>query len=429
MYKFVNLFFGKTIYRKTKILMRAKQKHRLFFVLVLIFFVLILAMGCKQNSSEPGIKPSENFPMKFHVEGNRIVDESGNEVILRGLTPVDPLTLNYHTETGSDKFLLWDEEIFQKMSEWNADIVRLPIGPYNWRIKGKDKVFEIIDQAIEWASKYGMYIYIDFHGIGFPPTEEYSTQWSATSQDEIIDFWNAISKYYKDNNVVAFYELFNEPTFSGNWPPTKESLGKDWLDWKTFVEEVVDTIRANDPESIIIVGGLVWAHDISFVSNEPIARSNIAYAVHPYPATMWYPISWEEAFVVIKNEYPVFITEFGVGGQTLLKVKEVQDYIREYIDVEKYERELEKIKDNPDEVRRLYKEFLNEVWSNLYTSSYLNGILTEYKTEIKSLLDDKKIGWSAWIFDFEWGNGLIEDRNYTPTDAGEFFKGWLSEKQ
>lgn len=398
----------------------------------------------KQKSSGPGIIPFGAFPRRFHIEGNRIVDEDGCEVVLRGLTPVDPVTLDYHTEIESGKYLLWDEEIFQEMSKWNADIVRLPISPYSWRTKGKEKVFEVINQAIEWASEYEMYVYIDFHGVGFPPTGEYKSKWNATSQEEILDFWDETSKYYKDNDVVAFYELFNEPTFSGNWPPTAESLESDWLDWKAFVETVVDTIRANDPDSVIIVGGLVWAHDISFVSNEPIARDNIVYAVHPYPATMWSPRSWEEAFGTIMSEHPVFVTEFGASGRTLLKVGEVQNYIRQYIDIEKYERELEACKCasegcdcslenecvcDPEEAKRLFKKLEDEIWSNPYTSSYLNRILAKYKDKIKTKLDNNKIGWNAWIFDFEWGRGLIEDRDYTPTEAGEFFRDWLSEKE
>ena len=38
----------------------------------------------------------------------------------------------------------------------------------------KEKVFEVIDQAITWSSKYNMYVFINFQGCGWPPTEEYN---------------------------------------------------------------------------------------------------------------------------------------------------------------------------------------------------------------------------------------------------------------
>ncbi len=427
------------------------RPHRRHIRLGAVGFAVIgvlLSLGCGQGesnsgevppdafppgASDPGEVPPNVFPLKFHVEGNRIVDENGNDAVLRGLTPVDPVTLNTETEAGSSRFLLWDEEIFSTMSAWGADIVRLPIGPYNWRNKGEDKVFEVIDQAIEWASNYELYVYIDFHGIGFPPTEEYQgRQWSQTSREEVLGFWDRTSQHYKDNEIVAFYELFNEPTFSGSWPPTSESLADDWPDWKEFVEQVVDVIRINDPDSVIMVGGLVWAHDISFAREDPIDRDNIIYATHPYPGTMWYPISWEEAFGETASEYPVFVTEFGAGVKTLLKVHEVQQYIRQHIDVDRYEDALEACECTGCECDReqrqqLYQEFLDEVWANPETSTYLSEMLTKYKTDIRSMLDEKKLGWSAWIFDFEWGNDLVSDRRFTPTEVGLFFRDWLSD--
>jgi hypothetical protein len=105
--------------------------------------------------------------------------------------------------------------------------------------------------------------------------------------------------------VIAFYELFNEPV-SGNDIATRE----DWLLWKTFAEELIDIIRVNDPDCLVIVGGLQWGYDLSYVLSFPVERENIVYATHPYPGTEWNR-SWDEAFGKIKNQYPVFATEFG----------------------------------------------------------------------------------------------------------------------
>ena len=197
---------------------------------------------------------------------------------------------------------------YRTIKEWGATIIRIPIHPFIWRDKGKEASLAVINQVIEWVKKQEMYIIIDFHSIGFPPTDEYLELWEGiylTSKNEIRDFWDVISRHFADNHVIAFYELFNEPV-SGNDIATRE----DWLLWKTFAEELIDIIRVNDPDGLVIVGGLQWGYDLSYVLSFPVERENIVYATHPYPGTEWNR-SWDEAFGKIKNQYPVFATEFG----------------------------------------------------------------------------------------------------------------------
>lgn len=91
----------------------------------------------------------------------------------------------------------------------------------------------MIDQAIDWAEKYGMYVYIDYHSIGWTITKQHNSEWIKTSKKEIIDFWDIISKRYANNNVVAFYEIFNELTAE---KPMQSTID-DWLLWKEFADE------------------------------------------------------------------------------------------------------------------------------------------------------------------------------------------------
>lgn len=388
-----------------------KQQSSIFIPLTGILIFLVLAsVGCNREESYKStvlkqIAPtsdvtadtseqdeSDAFPQKFHVEGNKIVDESGKEIVLRGLAPSAILGLAYRTETGdiNDEFLPWGEELFKKMSEWGAKIIRLDILAGSWRVAmegsadaegyDKEKAIEIIDQAIKWSSKYNMYVIVDYFASGWPPEDEYGEDAFATSREEIITFWDEISKHYKDNKVVAFYEIFNEPVHSdyrSNSKITKESLRKDWLVWKGFAEKVIDVIRENDPDSVIIVGGLGWSYIISFAAEYPIQRENIVYGTHPYPLKYSKYTSWDNAFGNIKEKYPVFATEFG---------------------------------------------FNQNAREDQYTGP------GRYRDAIKAYLEDKKISWTAWNFSIK-PLGFLKDRDYTPNEAGKFFKKWLLEKR
>ncbi len=357
----------------------------------LIFFIILTILffnGCVIQE-EVDLKKSEKiktptYPQKFYIEENKIVDESGNEVVFRGVSALDPVW-QYYTASESG-VIPWSEDYYKTMSEWEVKIVRLPIHPGAWRKYGKNESLLILDKTLELIKKYEMYTIIDFHGIGFPPTEEYEANLLFpgayhSSNEETIDFWNEISLRYKDNKVVAFYEIFNEPVYRNFVDQTYEPpWDEDWVLWKNWAEKIIDQIRVNDPDSVIIVGGLSWAYDLSYVLFKPIERINIVYGTHPYPDSNWKK-TWEDAFGDVKSKYPVFVTEFGFDATNSIGKPE---------------------------------------------SAYSGP--GRYRDTIKFYLESKNISWTAWVFSSIWEPALLKDRDYTPTEEGQFFKDWLSIK-
>ena len=51
-----------------------------------------------------------------------------------------------------------------------------------------------------------------------------------------------------------------------------------------------------------------------------------------------------------------------------------------------------------------------------------------YREAIISYLEAKKISWSVWCFSVIWTPALLADKNFTPTEAGAFFRQKLLEK-
>ena len=70
-------------------------------------------------------------------------------------------------------------------------------------------------------------------------------------------------------------------------------------------------IRANDPDSIIIVGTPTWSQDIHEAAADPLAFDNVMYTLHFYAAThkQWLR---DRAEGCIDKGLPIFISEFGI---------------------------------------------------------------------------------------------------------------------
>lgn len=349
------------------------------------FCALILLASCKADIVEGDRTDLSPAPSQvFSVRGNKIVDQAGTETVFRGLNPQDPV---WQALCDDPDLMPWGEAQFQAMSEWGATIVRLSITPASWRHFGHSQSFAVMDQFIAWAERYGLYVYIDYHSIGFPPTGEYQELTDAcfgdhdgqiyqTTRNEIEGFWKAVAARYKDNRTVAFYELFNEPD-RGEAPGNLN----DWLLWREYAETLIDKIRAIDPDKPVIVGGTQFGYDLSHAQSHPVRRENVIYATHPYPDADWNR-SWDQAFGELKSTHPVFATEFGFQNDPLGKPE-----------------------------------------------SACTGCTGRYRREIISYLEEKKISWTVWSFSDTWFPTLLRDKTYTPSESGKFFKGVLLQKR
>ncbi len=127
----------------------------------------------------------------------------------------------------------WNEHYYEMMASWGANVIRLPIVPYTLHNYSREDIVRILDQTINWADKYKMYVIIEFHSVGWIPTDSYEDENThGTTLEEFLDFWGWVSERYADNDAVAFYELFNEPV---NYQPTNPK--DDWQAWKGVVDQ------------------------------------------------------------------------------------------------------------------------------------------------------------------------------------------------
>ncbi|GAB4242561.1 MAG: hypothetical protein Kow00109_18280 [Acidobacteriota bacterium] len=302
----------------------------------------------------------------LRVEGNRFVDAAGRTVILRGLNAADPDKLARDGQ--------WNERYFQEMARWGANVVRIPVHPAAWRSRGSDAYLDLLDRGVDWAEQHGLYVVIDWHSIGNLKERKFQHAMYETDIDETIQFWKTIAKRYQGRAVVAFYELFNEPTVSG---PRFGSM--TWPEWKEILVRIIAAVRREDPAKIVLVAGFDWAYDLRPVAENPLDAPNVAYVSHPYPQKRQPPWEekWEADWGFVADEYPVFLTEVGFC-----------------------------LEDEP--------------------GAHIPVISDEsYGRALTAYAEKKGVSWAAWVFDVDWSPMLISDWNFTPTTQGRFFKTYL----
>ena len=247
--------------------------------------------------------PSAASPLsRLAVDGNRIVDEEGNTVMLRGISLVD---------IGAQRLWYggfeWPID-FITGEGWYPNVVRLPVYPpkvqgyrspypFPFTPAGNEQYYQtLLKPLVNYATEQGLYVIIDFHQIS--DTDEYHHQ-------QALDFWTFIAPRFAGHPNVIF-EVFNEPIDDISRDPSTR-----WQHFHPRAQEWVETIREYAPENLVIVGGPIWAQSIGPAVHTPIEGTNIAYAAHPYPFN-WN--SWLQGQISsVAAKYPVILTEFGFG--------------------------------------------------------------------------------------------------------------------
>lgn len=219
------------------------------------------------------------------VKGTDLVDEHGAKTQLRGMSTHGlawfPQYVNYDTF----KYL---------RDEWNTNCIRLAM--YTYENGGycsdgnKENLKALVRNGVDYATQLGMYVIIDWHIL--------NDQNPLKFKDEAIKFFDEMSKQYANNGNVI-YEICNEPNSSASWS-----------DITAYANEVIPVIRANSPDSVILVGTPTWSQEIDKAASAPLSFDNIMYTLHFYAATHtdWLRGRMESC---INGGLPVFVSEFG----------------------------------------------------------------------------------------------------------------------
>ena len=245
----------------------------------------------------------------LHVDGLQVKDKYDQPFTLRGAS-----THGMHWGDG-ETFL--NKTAFQNLrDEWGVNMVRLVsyVTQGGYTDGAKDKLDKHIREGVSDLTDLGMYAIIDWHVHAENPNDKKS---------EAIQFFDSYSKKYKDQSNII-YEICNEPT------------GTPWNQLRPYAVDVVNTIRANDPDAIIVVGTNTWSQDVDEVATNggKINDRNVMYTIHFYSGSHGESLR-EKVRTALKAGTPVFCTEFGVcdasgnGGFNLEEADRWIDFFEE----------------------------------------------------------------------------------------------------
>ena len=250
------------------------------------------------------------------------VTTSGNQVLYDGKAKGYSGNSLFWSNTGWHQDGFYNEDVIVELkNNWNSKIIRAAMG-VDYRDPGSylntsptnaDDSYVNENEArvravVEAAYKHGMYVIIDWH-----------SHYAHETTDAAIEFFDRMSaKYGHRNNVI--YEIYNEPKYVSS---TMESLPpnqKTWATWngqiRNYADTIIKTIRANDPDNLIVVGTGEYSQHVDDAANNPFNASvdddykNIAYTLHFYADSHGKALI-DKAQYALNAGIPLFVTEWG----------------------------------------------------------------------------------------------------------------------
>jgi endoglucanase len=216
---------------------------------------------------------------KLSVSGRKILDKNGNEYVLRGMS------MFWDKWPDGSKFYNQGTINTLAGSSWNANVVRMAAS------QGQGSV-QNAKNFMDWTSSAGIYVIIDWH-------------YHDTDLNGAKTFFADVSNYAKTKSYThVLYEIFNEP------------IKQTWASIKTYAEQVIDVIRANDPDGLIIVGNPNYSSDIGSAMANPITGNrakNILYTLHFYTSDASHNAFQNNLKSAWCKDFPVFASEWGTS--------------------------------------------------------------------------------------------------------------------
>lgn len=243
---------------------------------------------------------SENGALQ--VIGTQLCNSAGEPIQLRGMSSHGLQWFeNYTSRSSIACTALYGANLF-RAAMYTAE---------NGYISNPDKIKSVLINTVNNAISEDMYVIIDWHILSDSNPMTYISEAQA--------FFNEISAMYADSpNVI--YEICNEPNGGATWEN----------DIKPYAETIIPIIRANDADSVILVGSGTWSQDFDKCADNPLAFENIMYTCHFYAGTHGQWLRDRIDYALSKNA-PVFVSEWGTSaadGNGGVFINESQEWIQ-----------------------------------------------------------------------------------------------------
>lgn len=305
--------------------------------IILFIAGIALAASCE--------KPRTNF---LSTEGKQIVNEQGENVLLRGLglggwMLQEPYMLKLSgvavaqydirnkiteligEERCSEFYAAWlrnmiTERDIDSVKAWGFNSIRLPMHynlftlpveeePVTGQDTWKEEGFRMTDDLLSWCRKNEIWLILDLHaapggqGNDIPIADVDTLKpklWeSEENRRKTVALWRKLAERYKDEEWIGGYDLINETNYpmDGNKPLHELLLS------------ITKAVREVDTSHIIFIEGNDFANNYTGLT--PPWDENMVYSFHKY----WNPTTTEtiQKYLDLREEFnvPIWMGESG----------------------------------------------------------------------------------------------------------------------
>jgi endoglucanase len=280
-------------------------------------------------------------PSALRVHGNRLLDASGQPVVLRG---VNRMGLEYSCVQGKGLGLeLFDQGSVDSLKSWRVNVVRLPLNEQCWLGVGGEpkgeRYREGVADLVRLLISNDLFVILDLHWSA-PRTRLATKLEPMPNDDHSADFWASVASRFKGEDHVIF-DLFNEPAPNSNEKDdTDEAAERSWRCWRdgaaggtcdatqltgmtgsesVGMQALVDAIRATGSTNVIMLGGIQFANTLwsnprhNWLTYKPVDPLNrIVASLHAYNMTWCRTVACLQAEVApIAAQVPLVVAEIG----------------------------------------------------------------------------------------------------------------------
>jgi hypothetical protein len=322
------------------------------------------------------ISPAYASTPWLHVEGNKIKDPAGNDVVLRGISMID---LGQLEDWQGGTLEMIDRLTDQSGSPgWYPKIFRLPVVPPDvsagWPLRfgpppaDDYAYYRLLRPIVDYCKTKDIYVIIDWHYV--------EDTWKKVPQTSA--FWEYMAPKFANDSHVLF-ELFNEPNNNiyGDWI-FNENDTDEWLSVRQDMQIWYNIVRSYAPKNLILVGGAFYSQVIGPAADYPVEGENIVYVSHIYPTHFlnycWsndcgaYLGSYMKQIEACAAVHPVIMTEWGFGQST--------------------------------------------------GDPFFNGTISNYGQPLMDFIEGLGIGNTAWVASYDWGPPMFWDPGGWPKPPG-----------
>ncbi len=218
---------------------------------------------------------------RLGVKGNRVVDQHGRPVQLRGMSL---FWSQWKPEYYNAECVRWLRD------DWNCTVVRAAMAVHHdGYVDHPQREMRKVETVIEAAIDLGIYVIVDWHA--HEPEPERAGEF----------FAQLARRYGRHPNVI--YETWNEPLKDHDWSTVI----------RPYHERVVARIREHDPDNLVVCGTQTWSQDVDKAAADPVrGHENVAYTLHFYAAThkQWLR---DRATGAMDKGIALFVTEWGTS--------------------------------------------------------------------------------------------------------------------